>query len=79
MSPIFCTWDMPVSTKGSLVQEHIANNNMSTKPRMLLRDGKGAKRIFLLTLLLKWYLDHGLQLTEVSQVVELQNAENAEL
>ena len=32
--------------------------------------GMKAKKVLLLTPLLKWYLDHGLEVTEVYQVIE---------
>ena len=70
MSPIFCTCDVPVSAMGSLMQDHITKYNMSTKPRRLLIGGMKAKKILLLTPLLKWYIDHGLEVTEVYQVIE---------
>ena len=70
MSPIFCSCDVPVSAMGSLMQNHITNCNMSTKPRRLLIGGMKAKKILLLTPLLKWYIDHGLEVTEVYQVIE---------
>ena len=43
---------------------------MSTKPRRLLIGGMKAKKILLLTPLLKWYINHGLEVTEVYQVIE---------
>ena len=70
MSPIFCTCDVPVSAMGSLMQDHITKYNMSTKPRRLLIGGMKAKKILLLTPLLKWYIDHGLEVTDVYQVIE---------
>ena len=67
ISPIFCTCDVPVSAMGSLMQDHITKYNMSTKPKRLLIGGMKAKKILLLTPLLKWYIDHGLEVTEVYQ------------
>ena len=70
MSPIFCTCDVPVNAMGSLMQDHITKYNMSSKPRRLLIGGMKAKKILLLTPLLKWYIDHGLEVTEIYQVIE---------
>ena len=70
ISSIFCTCDVPVSAMGSLMQDHITKYNMSTKPRRLLIGGMKAKKILLLTPLLKWYIDHSLEMTKVYQVIE---------
>lgn len=46
------------------------STSMLQDPRRLLVGGLRAKQILLATPLLKWYLDHGLEVTKVYQVVE---------
>ena len=70
MSPLFCTCDIPVSAMGEFMKEHIEKYKLSSKPRRLLVGGMKAERILLLTPLLKWYLNHGLVVTQVYQVIE---------
>ena len=44
---------------------------MEKRPRNLLVGGMKAKKFLLLTCLLKWYLDRGLHMTKLYQVIEL--------
>ena len=43
---------------------------MSKKPRRLLVGGMKAKKILLATHLLRWYINHGLEITDIHSVVE---------
>ena len=70
MSPLFCTCDVPVKSVGKLMEDHIQKHNLSSRPRRLLVGGMKAERLLLLTPLLKWYLDHGLHVSEIFQVIE---------
>jgi hypothetical protein len=45
------------------MKQHIKEFNLSTKPRRLLVGGMRAKQILLATPLLKWYLEHGMEVT----------------
>ena len=49
------------------------HNIMAQRRRSLIGNMKGEK-ILLATLLLKWYLEHGLEVTKVHQVVEFTPA-----
>ncbi|KAJ8307835.1 hypothetical protein KUTeg_014618 [Tegillarca granosa] len=72
MSPLFCTTEVPFEAIGQHMQQHVQNYNLSQKPRKLLVGGIRARKILLATPLLKWYLEHGLQVTKVYQTVEFQ-------
>ena len=72
MSPLFCTTDIPVDDIGEHMQAHIRKYQLSDKPRRLLVGGMKARQILLATPLLKWYLDHGLKVMKIYQVVEYQ-------
>ncbi|XP_053380961.1 uncharacterized protein LOC128549018 [Mercenaria mercenaria] len=52
------------------MRAHVWEYQLSDKPRRLLVGGTKARQILLATPLLKWYLDHGLQVTKIYQVVE---------
>ena len=69
-SPIFCNTNVPFDKMGKHMQEHVKTFNLSEKPRRLLVGGMKASKILLSTPLLKWYVDHGLEVTKVHQVVE---------
>ena len=72
MSPLFCTVDVPVSEIGELKQNFVKTNGLSTKPRRLLVGGMKAEKILLATPLLKYYLQKGVKVTRVYQVLEFQ-------
>ena len=72
MSPLFCTTDVPFDVIGSHMQDHVIKFGLSQKPRRLLVGGMKARQILLATPLLKWYLDHGLKVTRIYQVIEFK-------
>ena len=69
-SPIFCTTEVPFDYIGEHMQNFAKQNNMSQKPRTLLVRGMKAEKFLLATPLLKWYLEHGLVVTEIFEVIE---------
>ena len=54
------------------MQAHIKKFGLSQKPRRLLVGGIEARQILLATPLLKWYLNHGLEVTKIYQVIEFK-------
>lgn len=68
--PLFCTTEVPFDVIGQHMQDHIAKHNLSRKPRTLLVGGMKAKKLLLATPLLKWYIEHGLLVCNIYQVVE---------
>ena len=70
MSPIFCTTDVPLNVIGDHMKEHAEAFGLSGKSRRLLIGGMKAKNILLASLLLKWYIEHGLEVTEIYTVIE---------
>ena len=52
------------------MQNHIRQHQLSEQPRRLLVGGMKARQIMLATPLLRWYLQHGLVVTKMYQVVE---------
>ena len=52
------------------MKDHVKEFDLSTKPRRLLVGGMRAQKILLATPLLKWYLEHGLEVTKIYQTVE---------
>ena len=72
MSPLFCTTEIPFEAIGQHMQTHIRQYHLSAQPRRLLVGGMKAQQILLATTLLQWYLNHGLIVTKIYQVVEYQ-------
>ena len=70
MSPIFCNSQVKFEDIGDHMQEYINTHNQSKKPRRLLIGGMKAKQTLIATPMLKWYLEHGLIVTKIYQVVE---------
>lgn len=71
MSSLFCNTEMKIEDIREHMQKHIQKEGLSTHPRRFYwwRVWK-QKKMLLSTPLLKWYLDHGLQVTRIYQVVE---------
>ena len=71
IAPIFCTTEVQSDHFGNHMQQHIQHHDhLSKKPRKLLVGGMSATKICLATPLLKWYLNHGLQVTKIYQLIE---------
>ena len=70
MPPLFCTVSVPFSEWGDLMQTVAQEQGLSLKPRTQLVGGMAARKIMLATPLLKWYLDHGLRISRIYQIVE---------
>ena len=69
-SPLFCTTEVNMNSIGEHMTEHLKTFQLSLRPRKLLVGGMRAERIMLSTPLLQWYLKHGLEVTEVHEMVE---------
>ncbi len=52
------------------MQEYILKQVLSTAPIKALLSGLCAKKVLLCSSLLKWYLQHHMQVTKIDQVVE---------
>ena len=52
------------------MQTNAEEHNIMAKPRRSLVGSMKGEKILLATTLLKWYLEHGLEVTKVHQVVE---------
>ena len=70
MSPIFCTSEVTYEHFGKHMQEFTDDNNLSKRARILLVGGMSAVKILLHTSLLKWYINHGLKITRIYEVIE---------
>ena len=70
ISPLFCTCFIPLDVMGESTQKQIEELNLGKYPRKLLVGSMKAERLLLLSPLLKWYLDHGLTVTHIYQVIE---------
>ena len=70
MSPIFCTTEVSYEHFGAHMQSFVNEHKLSTRNRTLLVGGMSAKKILLHSKLLKWYLDHGMYITRIYEVIE---------
>ena len=68
--PIFLTTSVPFESFGEHMQQHCQANGLSKEPRKLLISCMSVHKILLATPLLKWYLEHGLEVTRIYEVVE---------
>ncbi len=72
MSPLFCNAEIPFEAFGPHMQEHVEKNGLSKNPRKLLVGGMKAEKMLIATPLLRWYLEHGMEVTCVHEVIEFQ-------
>ena len=70
MCPLLCTTDVPFDIIGEYMQFHLRAFQLSEKLRRLLVGGMWGRQILNATPLLKWYLEHGMVVTKIYQVVE---------
>jgi len=69
-SPIFVNGDISFRDIGEHMQKYVNENNLDKKDKKLLLGVMSAKKVLLATPLLKWYLDHGLEIKKVYQTIE---------
>ena len=72
MSPLFCTTDVPFECIGEHMQTYVREHGLSERPRRLLVGGMKAEKLLLASPLLRWYLQHGLIVTEIHEAVEFK-------
>ena len=72
MSPLFCNSEVHFNDWGQTMQNYSLTHRAGdfTDRRKLLIGGMDATKVFLATNLLKWYLEKGLEVTKVYEVVE---------
>ena len=72
MSPIFCNSKVHFDVWGSTMQSYTLSKKSGdfSESRKLLVGGMAATKIFLATNLLQWYLEKGLKVTNIYEVVE---------
>lgn len=66
----FCNEEIPFEAVGEYTQNTARKLQVSENPRRLLVGGVRARKIVLATPLLEWYMEHGLVISRVYQVVE---------
>ena len=73
MPPLFLNTDIPVESMGDHMQAYMKEAGMDMKrPRRLLVSGLKAEKVLLSSPLLRWYMEHGLEVARVYQCVEYQ-------
>ena len=74
MCPIFCNVNVKFSDIGEHMQNFANQSKLSTNARKMLVSGTRAKKILLATPLVKWYLDHGMIVSKIYEVVEYRQS-----
>ena len=69
-SPLFANTKVPFEKIGAHMQDHVNHFKLSKKPRRLLVGGMKGEKILLASDLLRWYMLHGMVVTQIHQVVE---------
>lgn len=70
MCSIFKNTDISRADIGDFMKTYAEEHNIMAQPRRSLIGIMKGEKILLATPLLKWYLEHGLELTNVHQVIE---------
>ena len=70
MTPIFKNIDVCLDDIGEVMQKYAKEHLIKDVPHQLLIGSYFGKKIRLSTLLLKWYLEHGLVITNIYTVIE---------
>ena len=70
MCPIFKNVEISRNDIGEYMKSYAENNNIMAQPRRSLIGSLHGSKILLATPLLKWYLEHGMKVTKVYQVIE---------
>ena len=70
MCPLFTNTDVSFADIGDLMQQFVRRHHMSEQPRRLLVGGMHAERILLSSDLLCWYINEGLIVDKIHQVIE---------
>ena len=68
--PIFENVEVGREDIGDLMKKFAVDNNLLSKPQKMLIGSYFADKILLITLLLKWYINHGLEVTKIYEVVQ---------
>ena len=74
MSPIFCNGTVEYEQWGATMQNYADENEVDPMGRKLLLGGMSAQKIYLSTDLLRWYIQNGLVVSKVYEVVEYKFA-----
>ena len=70
MCPIFKNTNISRDDIGDFMKAYAEEYNTMAQPRRSLIGSMKGEKILLATPLLKWYLEHGLEISKVHQVVE---------
>ena len=70
MCPIFKNAEISPDDIGDFMKAYADEHNIMAQPRRSLIGSVKGEKILLATPLLKWYLEHGLEVTKVHQVIE---------
>ena len=70
LPPIFKNTNISIDDIGTHMKKHCETNKLMTQPRRTLISSYFGKGILLATPLLQWYIEKGLEVTNIDQIVE---------
>jgi len=70
MTPLFKNTTVSYEDIGEYMQAHLKTTNKSFKEERYLIGSMFADKILLITPLLRWYLEHGLEVTKIHQLIQ---------
>ena len=70
MTPIFKNTDVSLEDIGEPMKKYAEQNKLMSQPQCTLIGSYHGEKILLATPLLQWYLEHGLVVTKIYQVVQ---------
>ena len=72
MTPIFKNIDIHIDDIGAVMKDYAIQNKLMSQPRRSLIGSYAGYKILLITPLLQWYLNHGLIVTKIYEVIEYE-------
>ena len=70
MAPIFKNIEVSRADMSEHMRDYCIKHKLVTQPRTTLVGSLFGKEILLITPLLRWYIEHGLEVTNIKQVIE---------
>ena len=68
--PLYANVDISFNDVGKHMQDHLLQSNIKFKTRRMLVSGMAAEQLLLSSELAKWYVERGLIITKIHQVIE---------
>ena len=74
MMPLFGNAEIEFEDFGEHMQQYITENELSRNSRRLLIGAMKAEKMLIATPLLKWYINHGMKISKIYEVIEYNSS-----